>query len=326
MSSTVSVTSKKVAHLVRQALLERAVGALYEQAAAIVCLAAAQLGVERLDHDQAEHAVEYVVDVVTAGLEAVITGQKRSPAVWPNELPVAWRGAVRQTANNILSDLICAPADPRPVGGATPPTPAAPAGPIEKWQDATGRVFRVFTVQAGDVQPGVKLEHGCVVVGEEGRGRRKATVPVAGGVPSGGTLLAAKVIATPSGAPALQAAPVESAETGYALCVLRTPIGFRGDNEHTGDFDKAADVCAPWPGVNLARGRIAQGAAGGMGSGEQVITIVPAETVFRARIGGRLYGAPPAWYYVFDGTTVHAATREQRLNSLDGVWARFPAR
>jgi len=55
----------------------------------------------------------------------------------------------------------------------------------------------------------------------------------------------------------------------------------------------------PFPGQVLVRGTIAQGAAGRMGCGEQIIAVIPAGKVFRTAYSGRLYGTPSAHYYVY---------------------------
>lgn len=68
----------------------------------------------------------------------------------------------------------------------------------------------------------------------------------------------------------------------------------------------------PFPGEILTTGIIAQGDAGRMGSGEQLVAIMPANTVFRTGYSGRLYGQPAAHYYVFRDGRILAATWEER--------------
>src|SRR5690606_38823678 len=48
----------------------------------------------------------------------------------------------------------------------------------------------------------------------------------------------------------------------------------------------------PFPGEVLCEGIIAQGAAGRMGSGSQLVAVMPANVVFRTGYSGRLYGEP----------------------------------
>lgn len=76
-------------------------------------------------------------------------------------------------------------------------------------------------------------------------------------------------------------------------------------------FDKEL-LFHPFPGEILCRGIIAQGDAGRMGSGEQLVAILPADTVFRTGYSGRLYGAPSAHYYLYRDGQLLAATWEER--------------
>lgn len=68
----------------------------------------------------------------------------------------------------------------------------------------------------------------------------------------------------------------------------------------------------PFPGEIICTGIIAQGAAGRMGSGEQLVAILPANTVFRTGYSGRLYGQPAAHYYIYRDGQLLAATWEER--------------
>ena len=228
----------------------------------------------------------------------------------------------------------------------------------------------------------------AVMVGEEGRGRERGVVPVAnppmipcpnrgqgvygwgirdkcptcgeglvgvvnrnnhpdaGDTP--GRLLAASIGQTRAGKPKFVAA--EQATTDEKIIVvLRTPIGFRGSNAHTGDragWDCTAPGCrasgpetnlpkvcpacgaaedhwsggpesvfSPFPGEIIAQGRIAQGDAGRAGSGRQIIALVPKNTVFRTEYTGRLYGGPAAHYYVWTGEKILAATWTERATA-----------
>lgn len=68
----------------------------------------------------------------------------------------------------------------------------------------------------------------------------------------------------------------------------------------------------PFHGDVICRGIIAQGDAGRMGSGEQLVAIMPADTVFRTGYSGRLYGQPGAHYYIYRDGQLLAATWEER--------------
>lgn len=79
-------------------------------------------------------------------------------------------------------------------------------------------------------------------------------------------------------------------------------------------FDRKIDFL-PFPGEIICTGIIAQGAAGNMGSGRQLVAIMPANTVFRTSYSGRLYGAPAAHYYIFRDGEILSATWQERVIS-----------
>jgi len=68
----------------------------------------------------------------------------------------------------------------------------------------------------------------------------------------------------------------------------------------------------PFPGEVLCEGIIAQGDAGRMGSGSQLVAIMPENIVFRTGYSGRLYGAPGAHYYIYRDGQILSATWEER--------------
>lgn len=73
----------------------------------------------------------------------------------------------------------------------------------------------------------------------------------------------------------------------------------------------------PFPGEILCKGIIAQGTAGRMGSGEQLVAILPAGVVFRTGYSGRLYGAPSAHYYIYrDGQLLSATWDEREVSDI----------
>ena len=218
--------------------------------------------------------------------------------------------------------------------------------------------MRIFTIRSGKVIEGAQVESfilkgagvtiPVVAVGESGRGRRLAIMPVklledtfAEWSAEGSTQIKYAVIGkTRSGYPKL----IEVAEPttdDKALVVFRTMIGYRGSNEHSGDLKKwqckqckgegsvvdldesgrcpkcgyyvVQYVWDPFPGEVLVSGIIAQGGAGRMGSGRQLIAIVPRDVVFVTRYSGRLYGAPSAHFYLFDGEKITSVTLQERL-------------
>ena len=73
----------------------------------------------------------------------------------------------------------------------------------------------------------------------------------------------------------------------------------------------------PFPGEVLCEGVIAQGDAGRMGSGSQLVAVMPAGIVFRTGYSGRLYGAPGAHYYIFrDGQLLSATWGEREVADI----------
>lgn len=191
-----------------------------------------------------------------------------------------------------------------------------------------------------------------IIVGETGRGRDLGILPVENvsldEAEAGIDISAAQIGQSHSGKPKLFAADTPDC-TEKAIVVFRTDIGFRGGNDHTGDLTgwrcanylcgKAEDelpmpeTCpgcgkkkasnemwgkgmmnryAEFPGEILITGIIAQGGAGRMGSGSQLIALIPRGVVFRTSYTGRLYGNPAAHYMEFDGKTIISMTRKER--------------
>ena len=122
------------------------------------------------------------------------------------------------------------------------------------------------------------------------------------------------------------------------IIVMRSGIRYRGANEHTlaehdglmcsycnvSSQDTTKPPCehtdhhypkyAPIPKERiLAVGHIAQGTAGRMGSGEQIIIKLPINTEIRLKKYGRLYGGPSEYFYCFDGENVTCLSGQERL-------------
>ena len=198
--------------------------------------------------------------------------------------------------------------------------------------------MKIFTIKSGNVTEGVRVDSftlkgagitiPAILVGEKGRGRRLGVLPVQL-LPSSykewqeeGTVSihSAKIGETKAGKPKLLETSGVT-DTEKCICVFRTMIGFRGSNSHTGDRDGGTEkdywgeeypTFHPFPGEILCKGGIAQGAAGRMGNGEQLVAIMPANTVFRTGYSGRLYGAPSAHYYIYRDGQILSATWEER--------------
>lgn len=134
-----------------------------------------------------------------------------------------------------------------------------------------------------------------------------------------GLVMAAEIGQTKAGKPRLIARP--QADDDKIIVVFRTRIGFRGGNSHTGDetgetekdyWGDERPKFLPFPGEILVKGMIAQGDAGRMGGGEQLVAVMPRDTVFRTGYSGRLYGGPKAHFYLWDGEKLISATKEER--------------
>ncbi len=85
------------------------------------------------------------------------------------------------------------------------------------------------------------------------------------------------------------------------------PKSFRWD----AGFAKRVEY-QPFPGEVLVEGVIAQGAAGRMGSGKQLVAVMPKDVVFRTGYSGRLYGAPREHFYRWDGQRLISLTAKDR--------------
>jgi len=191
--------------------------------------------------------------------------------------------------------------------------------------------MKIFTVENGQALDGVRvqtftLKNGtnipAVMVGESGRGRELGVLPVhlvsdthkkwqESGVAS---IHFAAIGTTKSGTPKLYQALVPDV-LDTCLVVARAHIGFRGSNSFTGDRINPADPKAgfqEFPGNIICQGKIAQGHAGNMGSGQQLVFVCPQKQVWRIGYGGRLYGAPAAHYFYFNGQNLECLTWEER--------------
>jgi hypothetical protein len=193
--------------------------------------------------------------------------------------------------------------------------------------------MKVYTIQDGVVTEGAKVQPrllSCgvtiptVAVGEEGRGRKLGFLPV--------ELSNSKDFETNGETVIYNCRLGKTAKGGHKLIeqqdssdndkcidkcivVLRTGIGFRGTNSHTGDRVVGSDPIEfmQFPCQVLAEGVIAQGTAGRMGSGQQFIAVAPRGVVFRTSYTGRLYGRASSHYYIFTGEKIMSATWEERI-------------
>ena len=132
-------------------------------------------------------------------------------------------------------------------------------------------------------------DHGAIVLGEEGRGRQLVRVPL----PEGAEILCGRVMRVPV-----------SGENEVAVVLIRDMSGFRGTWRLTAPasdayYEAIARGEAPArpergepPVREIARGYCAQGEAGRMGGGPEILAVFRAGAVVEIVRQGRLYGAP----------------------------------
>lgn len=190
--------------------------------------------------------------------------------------------------------------------------------------------MKVFTVESGVVKDWAEVEeiqikaggfsYDAIVIGEYGKGRHYFALPVDSRlkVKRNGrdAIVLADVGKTKKGGAKL--IPEMTKDDEECIIVFRTKIGFKGSNEHSGDrlptgFNDF--VYHPFPGYIIAQGVIAQGEAGELGSGEQIIAIMPKNVVFRTGYSGNLYGNHREHYYLFNGEKIIAVTWDDRIES-----------
>ena len=177
-------------------------------------------------------------------------------------------------------------------------------------------VFRCFSnsspqiaVERHSIKAAPEVELWAILVGEQGRGRWRSALLV--DRPEGdGDVRHVRVAA--------------QAPTSDDWCILHLPlsIGFRGGNGYSGDIVSSPDngeilERLSDPSIVLCEGEIAQGDAGGMGSGTQRVCLLPRGKVLRTYRTGRLYGAPASRYWLFDGERVHCRTWSERVSLAD---------
>jgi len=96
-----------------------------------------------------------------------------------------------------------------------------------------------------------------------------------------------------------------------AIVAAITPPEKKGIWRWDAGFERKIEF-HPFPGEIICEGIIAQGDAGRMGSGSQLVAVMPENIVFRTGYSGRLYGAPGAYYYIYRDGQILSATWEER--------------
>ena len=168
----------------------------------------------------------------------------------------------------------------------------------------------VFTLSNG-------VEIPAITVGEKGRGRQCGVLPVKLRKEKFEEWKKDKKVkiqyATISQTKTHRPKLIENAKNKYedhVILILRSPIGFRGSNEHK--FNRNV-TC-------LVEGVIAQGEAGYMGSGRQYVVVSPVPNKITVSIDGRRYGKPHGYIYTISREGVSVMTdKEAELLSKDDI-------
>jgi len=153
-----------------------------------------------------------------------------------------------------------------------------------------------------------------IPLGEDGRGRTLTRVPVGGKFSSSLvqekdgeeelTLFECGVIRTKEKGTLLV---VEGQpEDKRALVQLYCYEGFRGSNS----YELGEGV------TELARGTHAQGDAGRMGSGDEILVVMEPGSKIKAHRTGRTYGAPGKFVFLFTGEGVEVMTPEEEIECV----------
>lgn len=199
--------------------------------------------------------------------------------------------------------------------------------------------YKIFTISSGTISQGAVVtkltlkgagvDIPVITIGEIGRGRHQESLAVhlprdlyAEWQEKGSVrVLAGKIGKTQAGKWKLFVEAEADADEKI-VAVMPTKIGFRGGNSYTGDRTgettkdaltrREYPVFAEFPGTVLIEGTIAEGDAGRMGCGSQMVAVMPKNVWFRTGYSGRLYGGPSAHYYRWDGETLLAMTWDER--------------
>jgi len=187
--------------------------------------------------------------------------------------------------------------------------------------------MKVFTITNGKIEEGAEVKEilinnnikfKAVVVGEEGRQKKLAKLPVdekACVVSNNGCygrIMNAEIGTTLSGRPKLL--PEKEKDEERCIVVLRARIGFCGSNYYTGNIDDIG--FQEFPGKILARGKISHCHSKKKGKGDQIIAIVPKNVIFRVGYSSHhlknKHLSPSAYYYIFTGKNIFAAKYKER--------------
>lgn len=159
------------------------------------------------------------------------------------------------------------------------------------------KIRLVFTVSnyttskgaiAREITPASGFSYKAITVGETGRGRREARIPIK----TEQSIVEAASLYYKNGQPRFERETETNITEKSCVALIMPSYGFRGGAR----FETISGKCTV-----LAEGNTAQGNAGGMASASQAICIVEEGTLIKITRSGRLYGASSTGYHFWDG-------------------------
>lgn len=178
------------------------------------------------------------------------------------------------------------------------------------------KIRLVFTVSdyttskgaiAREITPASGFSYKAITVGETGRGRREARIPIKAA--ENETRADAVSLYLKNGQPRFEWEAEASITEKSCIALIKPTYGFRGGAR----FETISGKCTV-----LAEGNTAQGDAGGIASASQAICIVEEGTLIKITRSGRLYGASSTGYHFWDGQKwTSTETKEEMEDFLD---------
>lgn len=170
---------------------------------------------------------------------------------------------------------------------------------VSNYTTSKGAIVREITPAAG-------FSYKALTVGETGRGRREARIPIKA---ENETRADAVSLYLKNGQPRFERETETNITEKSCIAILIPSYGFGGGAR----FETISGKCTV-----LAEGNIARGDAGGMASASQAICIVEEGTLIKITRSGRLYGASSTGYHFWDGHKwTSTETKEEMENFLD---------
>lgn len=141
-----------------------------------------------------------------------------------------------------------------------------------------------------EIIPAAGFSYKALTVGETGRGRREARIPIKAA--ENETRADAVSLYLKNGQPRFERETETNITEKSCVALIMPRYGFRGGAR----FETISGKCTV-----LAEGNTAQGDAGGMASASQAICLVEENTLIKITRSGRLYGDSPTGYHFWDG-------------------------